>query len=106
MEKHMTMEQVRDWHRRQAKNNLESELYNQAPALCKAFVDRHTNMADAIDAHLRERESASARVTDGWQLVPIEPTHAMCGAPDVVWHPEAKRIYQQMLAAAPKPEKE
>lgn len=37
----------------------------------------------------------------GWKLVPVEPTHEMCGAPDAVWHPEARKIYQQMLAASP-----
>jgi hypothetical protein len=45
-------------------------------------------------------------VRDGWKLVPVEPTHEMCGAPDAVWHPEARKIYQQMLAAAPQPDAE
>jgi len=46
----------------------------------------------------------AAAVPDGWKLVPIDPTHEMCGAPSKVWHPEAKSIYKAMLAAAPQPD--
>lgn len=72
-------------------------------------------------ALLRERESASARVPDGWQLVPIEPTDEMidkgtdqyeCEQGDT-WYRNHQlsegdciAIYKAMLAAAPKPEKE
>jgi len=38
-----------------------------------------------------------------WRLVPVVATHEMCGAPDSVWHPEAKIIWSQMLEAAPQP---
>lgn len=59
---------------------------------------------------------ASARVPDGWQLVPVEATDEMCEA---AWESDAsdyvgehRRIhradlaYKAMLAAAPKPETE
>lgn len=64
---------------------------------------------------------ASARVPDGWQLVPIDPTDEMiekgtdqheCAQGDP-WYTDlplsendCNAIYKAMLAAAPKPEKE
>lgn len=51
---------------------------------------------------------ASARVPDGWQLVPVEPSVEMidaglCGCMD---NDVTVCVYKSMLAAAPKPEKE
>lgn len=43
--------------------------------------------------------SRKVAVPDGYVLVPVEPTDAMCSAPDAVWHPEARKIWKQMIAA-------
>lgn len=53
---------------------------------------------------------ANARVPEGWQLVPVEPTPEMFGAGFVAYEKAEIRKgharWKAMLAAAPKPEKE
>ena len=51
-----TAEQARDWHRRESSWRNQLGMYESER--------KHSDMADAIDALLRERESAKAGVTD------------------------------------------
>jgi hypothetical protein len=58
----------------------------------------------------RQRERQAVAVPDGWKLVPIEPTQAMCQAGQnkaSEWPKFPLRInpiYQAMLTSAPSPE--
>lgn len=52
-----------------------------------------------------EPPAQASAVPYGWKWVSREPTNEMCSAPDSVWNPEARVIWQQMFDAAPQPPK-
>lgn len=155
----MTLEQVRDKLRQYAMDSV--TYYNKTGDCLEFFLA--DDLADTIDAHLRERESAKVGVTDetvetackaaameadtavfpdaysdeeaddlrkamraalesfaarraavpdGWKLVPIELTDDMERAAEKTCKGQCDQggcfhvIYRDMLAAAPKTEKE
>ncbi len=62
-----------------------------------------SSAARELRAYATLLEQQASAVPDKWAMVPREPTNEMCGAPDSVWHPEARKIWQQMFDAAPQP---
>ena len=58
-----------------------------------------TSYADLLE-RIKADEGA---VPDGWVVVPVEPTDAMCDAGDLPDTATAYDIYKAMLAAAPQP---
>ena len=71
--------------------------------------DGYHDLVGCIDAALSGNLPAP-EAPEGWQLVPVEPTHEMlhvvinCGHFDVVQPQMAGKYYRAMLAAAPKPD--
>jgi hypothetical protein len=80
-------------------------------------ADKLTDTIDALIAHINAWGARMAGVPAGWTLVPIEPTDAMCDAPEVevglhswdhsrdkaTWS-ECREIYKSMIDAAPAPQ--
>ena len=81
----------------------------QASAVCAVCdgpntYDRESGVC-AICQDVVEPPAQASAVPYGWKWVSREPTNEMCSAPDSVWNPEARVIWQQMFDAAPQPPK-
>ena len=74
-----------------------------------AGVKGYTQLAKEIDSALAGNLPIQG-TPEGWQMVPVEPTHDMlhvvinCGHFDVVQPEMAGKYYRAMLAAAPSPD--
>ena len=104
--------------RKSAKAGVTDEMVERA---ITAWFDVQVDVSELDDAGTNTRMRAaleavapmlaSARVPDGWQLVPVEPTDDMVRVVyPLHWYEgpgrRLKIAYKQMLAVAPKPEKE
>jgi hypothetical protein len=61
------------------------------------------DLGTLLYTHPSPAQAEPVSVSDGWVMVPIEPTDAMLSAPYHIWHVEAKGLWKQILSAAPQP---
>lgn len=103
--------------------HLDEDPIAMARVFCEAIIEHQyqdpshgghlcVEVAPLLKAINAQRDAsltkADARVPDDWQLVPHRATPAMVVAADEAWDGAGvrmERIYEAMLAAAPKPEK-
>jgi hypothetical protein len=103
--------------------SIDSPEFRRHLGDCYDIIE-NVGMSEALEyleaqliSHINAWGARMAGVPDGWKLVPIEPTDAMCDAPEVevglhswdhsrdraTWS-ECHDIYKAMIAVAPAPE--